>query len=375
MSRYGRKVQMFLIVVLIVFSDFSCKTLEPDNVTTQEYETKVEGPWDYITQSDLDDMGMANHDAPMPFIRLGKNDYWIYLSEGGKELPMHSSIKRIRTTVSEIDKATAENVPIYGIPDAGINRYNGWKAWIMNLYEIDSDEWLAVTHFEDQDNLAGNTKEDYRMGIAYSDDDGKSFKHLGFMLETEIDRSIIKSGVCVSKMNIAGGGFRRDDTYLYIYYVDCSKPDRSDKHGAVARAEADTVIENARNGKNTVWHKYFDGKWEEPGMGGRSSDIGIVGNHATMMYNTYIKKWITFHVQDGYIQMRKSSDPLDFHAPGEKICKSPKGHRVAYCSILPAQRDMTTCGKEFYLYYRYWLPGKDAQYHTAALKISFEKEH
>ncbi|MBW8036529.1 MAG: DUF4185 domain-containing protein [Planctomycetes bacterium] len=367
-----KRIATCFIVVVMIFVAPSYAGQESSEGADKEFKITVDGPWDYITQSDLDDMGMQNHDAPMPFIRLGENDYWIYLSEGGKELPMHSSIKRVRTTASQIDKATAENVPIYGIPDAGINKYNGWKAWIMNLYEIDSDEWLAVTHFEDQDNLTGNTKEDFRMGIAYSDDDGKSFLHLGFMLETEIEKSVIKSGVCSSKMNIAGGGFRRDDTYLYVYFGDCSKPDRSDRRGAVARAEAATVIENARNGKNTVWHKYYDGKWEEPGLGGSSSDVGIVGNHATMLYNTYIKKWITFHVQDGYIQMRNSSDPLDFHAPGEKICESPKGHRVAYCSILPAQADMTTCGKEFYLYYRYWAVEKEPQYHTARLKISFE---
>jgi hypothetical protein len=341
----------------------------------------IEGPWDYITQSDLDDMGMANHDAPMPFVRLGRDDYWIYLSEGGKELPMHSSVKRIRTNLSQIDKATAEDVPIYGIPDAGINRYNGWKAWIMNLYEIDSDEWLAVTHFEDQDNLSGNTKEDFRMGIAYSDDDGKTFKHLGFVLETEIPEAVIKSGVCVSKMNIAGGGFRRDDTYFYLYYVDCSKPDRSDRHGAVARAEASTVIENARNGKNTVWHKCFDGKWEEPVMGGRSSDIGRVGDHANMMYNTYIDKWLSFGWdyssggQSKNIVMLKSSDPLDFSAGSEDdevLYELPKGCVAHYFSVVPDQADMTTCGKEFYLYYRYYFQKKNPEYHTARLKVSFE---
>lgn len=364
----------------MIFFGFSCGQQKSGDGSAEEFTIKVEGPWDYITQEDLNDLGMANHDAPMPFVRLGKNDYWIYLSEGGREQPMHSNVKRIRTTAGEIDKSTAEDVPIYGIPDAGINKYNGWHAWIMNLYEIDSDEWLAVTHFEDQDDLTGNTKEDFRMGIAYSDDDGKTFIHLGFILETEIDESIIKSGVCKSKMNIAGGGFRRDDTYCYIYFADGNEPDRSDRHGAVARAEIAILIENARNGKNTIWHKYYNGKWEEPGMGGRSSDVGKVGNHANVMYNTYIKQWLTFSRysiggENSTIRMRKTSDPLDFNGDSEAdeiICELPNGCRAAYFSIMPDQGDMTTCGKEFYLYYRYWASKKKPGYHTARVKISFE---
>ena len=118
MNWYGKRMQMLLIGLLVACSGFSCQSLAPENGATKEYEIKAEGPWDYITQKDLEDMGMANHDAPMSFIRLGKNEYWIYLSEGGREQAMHANVKRIRTTVSGIEKSTAEDVPIHGIPDA-----------------------------------------------------------------------------------------------------------------------------------------------------------------------------------------------------------------------------------------------------------------
>lgn len=365
-----KAITNFFIVAVLVFT-------APFYGGDKKYKTTVEGPWDYITQSDLNDMGMENSDATMPFIRIGDNDYWIYLSEGGREMPMHSSVKRIRTTVSAIDKATAENVPIYGIPDAGINKYNGWKAWIMSLTEISANEWLAVTHYEDQDNLSGDTKEDFRMGIAYSDDDGKTFLHLGFVLETEIPKFIIKSGILAKKPNIAGGGFRRDDTYFYIYFADMGKQDMSDKRGAVARANAAEVIKNARKGKNTVWHKYYNGKWNEPGLGGRSSDVGSMPNHKTIMYNSYIKKWITFKTggegQNRNIVMRTTSDPLDFNSGSEDdeiIYQLSEGHTATYYSIMPAKADMTTSGREFYLYYR--SSKKHRKQHFARLKISFE---
>ena len=374
MNKYNT-ISKYSIMIVMVFAGLSCVTQKPGHGLTTAYKIKVGGPWDYITQKDLNDLGLKNHDATMPFIRLGENDYWIYLSEGGKTDGKHSNIQRIRTTGTAIDKSSIEHVPISGIPDANINNYNGWKAWMMSLYEIDSDEWLAVTHLENQDDDTGRTKEDFRMGIAYSDDDGKSFKHLGFMLETEIAESIIKSGVCKKKMNIAGSGFRRDDTYCYIYFKDANEPDASDRHGAVARAETATLIENARNGKNTIWYKYYNGKWNEPGMGGRSSNIGTVGGHTNIMYNTYIQKWITFYGPKNTIRMHKTSGPLDFKTGSEAdgiIYELPKGFRTAYFSIMPDQADMTTCGKEFYLYYRYFFIEKNPEYHTARLKISFE---
>jgi len=152
----------------------------------------------------------------------------------------------------------------------------------------------------------------------------------------------------------------------------------------VARAKASEVIDSARKGKNTLWYKYYNGKWQEPAMGGKASGIGNIGNHTTMMYNTYIKKWITFPLYSSYyppdgqtrtIRMRTTLDPLDFHPSGEAdeiIHELPKGDRAAYFSIMPDQADMTTCGKEFYLYYRYWSLKENPGYHTARLKISFE---
>jgi hypothetical protein len=119
-------------------------------------------------------------------------------------------------------------------------------------------------------------------------------------------------------------------------------------------------------------------------MGGRSSDVGKVGGHTNIMYNTYIKKWITFYQSSSYdaikghkrvIRMVHTSDPLSFITDSETdeiVCEIPKGFRSAYFSIMPGQADMTTCGKEFYLYYRYWPTQKNPEYNTARLKISFE---
>lgn len=327
------------------------------------------GPWEFITQAELGAMGLTNHDATMPLIRLGQNDYWVYLSEGGATDGKHSHIIRVRSTLEGADIHSYEDVPVSGIPDAGVNEYNGWKAWMMNLYEIDPDEWLAILHYEDQDE--GST-EDFRMGIAYSNDSAKSFTHLGFILETDLADSIIKSGICKSKINIAGTGLRWDNEYLYVYFSDMNKPDRSDRHIAVARANKEMVIGNARKGLNTSWYKYFEGDWNEPGLGGHSQSLGSLGEyHTNIMYNTHINKWLIFNVKGGAITLRRSSDPLNFNVADEIVYDIPQGGRVAYCTIQAHQADMHTCGKEFYIYYRYWYKesGKTV-YDTHRLKVT-----
>jgi len=354
---------MSLILFLISTIGLSCTEHNTDG------NEPANGPWDFITQEQLYAMGLVNHDATMPLIRLGDNDYWIYLSEGGATDGKHSHIVRVRATLEGIDVNTVEDIPVYGIPDAGVNEYNGWKAWMMNLYEIDPDEWLAVLHYEDQDE--GST-EDFRMGIAYSNDSAKSFTHLGFMLETDIPDSIIKSGVCVSKINIAGTGMRWDDDYLYVYFSDMNEPDRSDRHIAVARAGREEVIENARKGLNSSWYKYYEGEWNEPGLGGHSTSLGSLGEyHTNIMYNTYLEKWVLFNVTGGNITMRRSDNPLYFNVSDEIVYDIPEGGRAAYCTIQPAQEDMHTCGQEFYIYYRYWYKRLGVTiYDTQRLKIT-----
>lgn len=329
---------------------------------------KVEGPWEYLSQDGLNEIGLNNHDATMPFIRTDNNAYWIYLSEGGATDGKHSNIIRLKTTIQHPLKSSIEKIPVYGIPDANINNYNGWKAWLMNLLPVGNKEWLAVLHFEDQD---AGVKELYRMGMAYSSDDAKTFRFLGFTLKTTLPDSIVKQGNCVSAINIAGAGYRRDNEWVYVYFSDMNREDRSDRHIAIARANINELIVNARNGNNTLWHKYYYGKWEEPGLGGHSAAIGTLGEyHTTLMFNTFLKKWIIVNVQNGDINLKISEDPMDFNVPDEKVYQLPDGYRAAYCSILAEQDDITTCGKEFYIYYRIWdSKTKPANYDTQFLKL------
>jgi len=331
-------------------------------------------------------------DAPMPVMRLGENDAWLYLSH-----PSHPHIEtpdepfawitRVRCALTELgpvlDVYSSERTLHRGIPDAGPGR-KGWKGWMAHHYEIDPKEWLAVFHYEDEHEDMRLAR--FRLGVAYSGDGGKSYDHLGFAISTwapdPTEGSVKRPGG--GHVNISSAGIRADDDYIYYYFLDSirqsalqdSRPEMA--HLAVARAPKNLLIQNARNGKNTEWHKYYKGEWKEPGMGGRSSCLGkMTEYHTSVMYNTYIRKWVTFDVdwETRQLCMRRSSDPLDFDVPNEPVFQFGKQNTVAYTSFLSLEDDMATCGKELYIYFRNHgtddASGK-AFYHIKRLKIAFD---
>jgi len=46
--------------------------------------------------------------------------------------------RKILRILYSSDVSSVEDIPVYGIPDAGVNEYNGWKADFQNEPEVDS---------------------------------------------------------------------------------------------------------------------------------------------------------------------------------------------------------------------------------------------
>lgn len=354
----------FLSASLAVYSCFGLTPPDPATpLVLQETRT-------LITQADLTAMGLVNFDAPITLVELSPGDYWMYLSEGGKYDGRHSRIVRVRTDLTRIDPSTLEEVEISGIPDAGVNEFNGWKAWLLNLHSPGGKEWIAILHLENQDN---GVKELFRQGTAYSSDGGRTFRFLGFCLSPHLADEVVQRGKSKGLINLAGGGFRLDREYAYLYFSDMSREDRSDRRIATARAPLATLAADARAGRNTAWFKYHNGSWNEPGLGGASASLGegLVEWHTSVSYNTYIDRWITFSMKGGNLIMRRSPDPMNFHVSDEVICPLPEGAvAAAYFLIQSPEDGPAECGKKFYLYYR-TVDGSHKQYQLVRQAFSF----
>jgi len=304
----------------------------------------------FISHDQLQQLGLKNHDCTMPIIPAENGAHFIYLSEGGAKDGKHSNVFRLRTDLTTYDPASIQRVPFSDVPAAEVNDLNGWKIWLSYLYEIGGGEILAIVHLEDQD---AGSKECFRMGMAYSNDGGRSFKFRGFIASPHLADQDVKTGEGEGKVNIAGGGLRWDGTYFYLYISDISLKDRSDRRIAITRAPMEKVIRAARAGGNAVWSKYYNGGWDEHAIGGNSSSLGsLVEYHSSVAYNTYLKQWLTFSRKDGYVIMRRSPDPMNFDVPDERVFKLPDDSTAAYFTTQPIEGKGPELGRAFYVFFR-----------------------
>lgn len=163
---------------------------------------------------------------------------------------------------------------------------NGFKGipWITALYTAASpslDRWGFIHVEYAGPSGASGPQWPGALGIGYSADGGSTFKYAG---------DSIRLDYTVANPNNPGGAqYANDGTYCYIYY-------KENYCRAVARCLMSTVLSEAKAGRAPVFKKFYNGAWNEPGMGGRASDNGIgslVGTgHGDVAWNTYLNKFV-----------------------------------------------------------------------------------
>jgi hypothetical protein len=197
-------------------------------------------------------------------------------------------------------------------------------------------------------------------GMAKSTDNGKTWTDLGVILDTEFP------GWADWNVGTGNGSFAVNGEYFYVYITDVLIANtRFDIGSAVARAKVADVL-NAAINENTVvpWFKYYQGGWDQPGIGGKSSPIEIGNPQSTefsVSYNEYLGRYIKVNpsvLGDSYnLYLSESTDGIrwTFRVP---IDESP-GYKV-FPTIVGLGDDPNITGAEFYVYYVFtpnWFEG------------------
>jgi hypothetical protein len=152
---------------------------------------------------------------------------------------------------------------------------NGY-AGISGIYHDDRrGELIAIYHAEDHEEMPkvpGNDVQGFyaSMGLAVFSDDGRSFNKLGQILtgslpkdpKTDVGRGGAAQGVGDASLCLGADG-----KYLFMYYMDLSRVDDRGCQVCMARCESS---DGGRPGK---WRKFYDGKFEEKGLGGRDTPV------------------------------------------------------------------------------------------------------
>jgi len=160
------------------------------------------------------------------------------------------------------------------------------------------------------------------------------------------------------------------DTRGGYFYVTCwngfvSKKGSLNKFGTYVEVARCAIGDKMAPG---TWHKYRDGTWTEPGLGGKASRIMHPPIYGRTIYSTYLKQYVRVGVNahvvdprfpgvglsDGSVYVLSCTDlSKQDWSPVAKLLDQPDNAQSGFSLADLGGRDFTSCGQRFRAY-SYW---------------------
>ncbi|HEV7345613.1 MAG TPA: hypothetical protein VGN60_08275 [Devosia sp.] len=218
--------------------------------------------------------------------------------------------------------------------------------WLTSVTRSGADV-LGFVHQESICDYGPGGQTDKTMAIAISSDDGLSWEDLGTVI-TGTDRPQPGTTSGEGDCTMVDG----HDGYLYGY--------------CLRNSDWQTIVTRASVSAPTVWHKYHQGTWNEPGIGGQATAIGFIGLGAGYLQET---GWIGTIATDPWfsgLRLSLSADKVTFVDLKEPLLtidgsdwnRPAETDLTAYVSILNPDDGSNTVDSRFVLSYVYVPPGK-----------------
>lgn len=248
-----------------------------------------------------------------------------------------------------------------------VDREEHFPMWIEAVWQDEDGTLFAWYHHEPQGVCPGDRLTAPRIGALVSFDGGRNFQDLGIVL------SAADPPDCSAQNGFFAGGhgdfsviLDRDRQYFYFLFGNYGGP-ASGQGVGIARM----AFEDRWNPAGAVW-KYADGKWEEPGLGGKITPIFRVGTPwqradanafwgPSVHWNTYLETYVVLLNQaccepgwpaaGVFVSFNPDiSDPWGWTEP-KKILDRPPGYYPQVIGLLPGESD-TLAGQvaRFYLH-------------------------
>ncbi|MFZ4261650.1 hypothetical protein ACFRAE_06385 [Sphingobacterium sp. HJSM2_6] len=162
--------------------------------------------------------------------------------------------------------------------------------WLMGLWIDETSGHFYSIAYSEYNYLNGWVTEakERRLGLAISKDEGATWSYQGDIVTQD------KSNAAPVNKQFYGVGdisfLIPGDGYAYIYYkqgfYSLENLNRTDQNISVARCKlSDKLAPNS-------WKKFYQGTWEQDGLGGKESTIIPFVNIANVVYNTYLERYV-----------------------------------------------------------------------------------
>ena len=191
------------------------------------------------------------------------------------------------------------------------------------------------------------------IGLAVSDDLGRSWRKLGVALRLNITWEKFLNDDSIGLADSHPPAVVRNGEFLYMYYQDYQPPAYAPWNFALARLPLDRLHETPQ-----PWRKYFQGSFSEPSTGGRFSRIseGVL-EFPTVSFNSYLKQWIMLHLfwdeRPGWkFALRTSPNGIRWSKPRPILTSSAKDYYM-HPTIVGSGNNPSESGQEFWVYYCY----------------------
>jgi hypothetical protein len=145
-----------------------------------------------------------------------------------------------------------------------------------------------------------------------------------------------------------------DGKYFYVYFSDWLR-DGSVTNISLARAAVSDVLEGAFGGsvqRAAPFSKYYQGSWDEPGIGGRSTDLAPTaqdGAAPQVAYDRDLGRYVAISDVQQFMTYAESPDGIQW--TDTAVLKIPMPYWSAYAVPVGMGDDPSVLGKKFYIYF------------------------
>lgn len=188
------------------------------------------------------------------------------------------------------------------------------------------------------------------LGLAVSNDKGKSFSDLGIYLYPRLGINETKKEV-----EVAGGTILEKEGYIYVYY--CDYKGEGQQRLALARTKIDEMVSCAGMNKLSRWFKYCDPSFTEPAIKGNFSPLSNEKiTWPCVSFDQFIKKYFIVFPAINLATSKKElrlifSDDGESWSESMKIIESERKEELFYPTIYSEELPQGFTKRKFNIIY------------------------